>query len=219
MFFTLSVTVKTVNSDVPVVQSRVLAGDLRGLHGLGGGLLGVLALILAESGQTTLAATLQDGLAVLVELQLDDQHLAGMDAHVDVGAVGVLALDLLDVDDELFAVGLDHLAHLVALEVAADHLDLIVAADGHGTHIVLLAQLLGEGSGHEAPANVGGSLEVTLAVLPARRRHERVLFHLACAGCKQKIGTALLAGSPKFTIIARTSRALFSLLDFIVYGA
>jgi len=74
LFFTLSVTVKTVNSDVPGFQRRVSAGDLRGLHGLGGGLLGVLALVLAESGQTTLAAALQDGLAVLVELQLDDQQ-------------------------------------------------------------------------------------------------------------------------------------------------
>lgn len=50
---------------------------LGGLHGGGGGggLLGVLALVLAQSSQTALGATLQDGLAVLVHLQLDDHAL------------------------------------------------------------------------------------------------------------------------------------------------
>lgn len=50
---------------------------LGGLHrgGGGGGLLGVFALVLAQSGQTALGATLQDGLAVLVHLQLDDHAL------------------------------------------------------------------------------------------------------------------------------------------------
>jgi len=74
--------------------------------------------------------------------------------------------------------------------VAADYLHLVVPADGHGAHVVLLAQLLGQGRGHEAPADVGGRLEVALAVLPARRRHERVLLHLACEGCKQEVDTA-----------------------------
>lgn len=45
-----------------------------------------------------------------------------MDTDVNAGAVGLLSLDALNVDDILGAVALDHLAHLLALVVASDHL-------------------------------------------------------------------------------------------------
>lgn len=55
--------------------------SLGGLHGSGSGgrLLGVLALVLAQSGQAALGATLEDGLAVLVHLQLDNHALLRQD--------------------------------------------------------------------------------------------------------------------------------------------
>ena len=67
-----------------------------------------------------------------------------MDADEDRGAVGLLSLDALDVDAELFPVALDHLADLLALVVTADDLHLVVLADGHGAHAVLLSEILQE---------------------------------------------------------------------------
>lgn len=34
------------------------------------------------------------------------------------------------------------------------YLDLVILADGHGPRIVLLTELLGEGGGHDLPADV-----------------------------------------------------------------
>lgn len=163
--------------------------------GRGGRLLGVLALCLAQRTTTSLAASVQDGLAILVHLQLDNQalcarkkerkpinsdsqrrpqsvgkrntyrslwasgsdnracvprvcgtqweplrsawqrtwsaiteivttskYLGRMDADGRVCAVGLVALDALNVDDELLAVALDDLAGGVALVVATDNL-------------------------------------------------------------------------------------------------
>ena len=50
-------------------------------------------------------------------------------------------------------------------------------ADGHGPDAVLLPELLGEGSGHALPPDVGGRLEVPLALLPAARGHVLVQLH------------------------------------------
>lgn len=72
---------------------------------------------------------LQDGLAVLVELELGHDDLAGVDADGDALAVGLVAGDALDVDDILEAVHRVDLA-LTALEGAADDGDLVVLADG-----------------------------------------------------------------------------------------
>ena len=101
----------------------VSSGNNLRLHGAR---LGVLALVLALGLGAALGPAVEDGLPVLVELQLDDGHLGGVDADVDGGAVDLLALDALDVDAELLAVALDDLADLLALVVAADNLDLIV---------------------------------------------------------------------------------------------
>lgn len=164
ILFTLSVTVKTVNCKQRsccyyFYGSWTCYGCrcgefLRSLHGLSSCFLGVFALVLAQSSQTSLGTTLQDGLAILVQFQLDDQHLAWVDAHVDVGAVRVLTLNLLNVDDELLTVGLHYLANLVALVVATDHLHFVVTANGHRAHVVFLTQLLGQGGGHQTTADV-----------------------------------------------------------------
>ena len=69
-----------------------------GLHGGGDRLLAVLALVLAESLCASLCPPVQDGFPVLVHLQLDDGDLAGVDANVSGGAVGLLPLDTLNVD-------------------------------------------------------------------------------------------------------------------------
>lgn len=58
-----------------------------------------------------------------------------MDADVYTGAVGLLPLNALDVDDELLAVDLHHLAHLLTLVVAADNLNM-----GNSIIIVIATQ-------------------------------------------------------------------------------
>lgn len=49
-------------------------------------------------------------------------HLAGVDANMDCGSVGLLSLHTLDVDDVLLPVDLHHFANLLAFVVSADHL-------------------------------------------------------------------------------------------------
>lgn len=60
-------------------QNNTLSLDVSYLccfHGCcSGGLFGVFALVLAKCGQTSLGATFQDSLAILVHLQLDDDTL------------------------------------------------------------------------------------------------------------------------------------------------
>jgi len=71
----------------------------------------------------------QDVLAVLVELELGDDHVAGVDREGDALAGGLVAGDALDVNGELEAVDRGDLALLVLVQ-AADDLDLIILADG-----------------------------------------------------------------------------------------
>merc|ERR1719411_130156 len=81
------------------------------LHGGGGTLLCVLALVLAQSLGAALGSAVKNVLPVLVHLELDDDNLAGVDAHIDGGTVGLLPLDPLDVDPELLPVALHDLAN------------------------------------------------------------------------------------------------------------
>jgi hypothetical protein len=107
---------------------------LRLVHG-SGGLLGVLALVLAGGSSAALGSSVEDLLPVLVHLELDDADLGRVEADVDGGTVSLLALDSLNVDCELLAVDLHDLADLLAFEVSAQNLDLVVLTDGHGPEI------------------------------------------------------------------------------------
>lgn len=49
-------------------------------------------------------------------------HLAGVDADMDCGSVGLLSLHTLDVDDVLLPVDLHHFANLLAFVVSTDNL-------------------------------------------------------------------------------------------------
>ena len=118
----------------------------------------------------------EERLAVLVELQLGDEDLGGVDADVDGGAVHLLAGDPLDVDDPAAAVHLHHLA-LAALEGAAHNLHLVVLADRDGAHVVLVAELRRQRRGHEHAADGGRGREVRLAALPAGARDAGVALH------------------------------------------
>lgn len=80
------------------------------------------------------AHALEDALAVLVDLELGDEDLRGVDADGDGRAVGLLAGNALDVHDVFEAVDGGDLA-LTALVGAAHDGDFVVLADGDGADL------------------------------------------------------------------------------------
>ena len=124
-------------------------------------LLGALLLGLVLAGK--------HGTTVLVEFQLGDLHVAGVNAD-EVGAtVELSAGDLLDVDHPLLAVASNNLAGLFLLAlVASDDDDLVVLADGERADVVLLTELLGEGSAHHDATDVRRSVVAGATCLSAR---------------------------------------------------
>ncbi len=131
----------------------------------------------------------QDVLAVLVQLELGDNDVAGVDAEGNALTAGLVAGDTLNMDDVFEAVDRGDLALLVLVEAAND-LDLVVLADGDapdlcetpsvlinshedttkgsGTYVVLLTELLAEGSAHDVAADARRRAEVGLARLAPR---------------------------------------------------
>lgn len=86
-------------------------------------------LLVLGAGLAALLDLLQNGLTVLIELELVDDDLAGVDAHGHALAAGLVARHTLDVDNVLEAVDGGDLA-LAALEGATDDGDLVILADG-----------------------------------------------------------------------------------------
>lgn len=84
----------------------------------------------------------KDVLAVLVEVQLGNDHVAGVDADGHSLTGGLLAGDTLDMDDVLEAVHRGDLALLV-LVGAANDLDLVALADGDAPDLQRLISTLG----------------------------------------------------------------------------
>jgi hypothetical protein len=133
-----------------------------------------LALGLVGGAAASLAV--EEGLAVLVELQLGDDDLGGVDADVDGGAINLLAGDPLDVDDPAAAVHLHHLA-LTALVGATHHLHFVILTDRDGAHVIFVAELRRQRRGHEHAADGGRGLEVRLAAFPAGAGDAGVALH------------------------------------------
>ena len=98
------------------------------LHGLN--------FLFSELALVTLAAALalQESLAILIELELGDDNLGGIDANGNRHSICLFTGESLDVDDPFLAVHSGDLA-LAALEATTDHLDLIVLADGDGADL------------------------------------------------------------------------------------
>jgi len=116
------------NPDAFWVEKIVLSFQRFDNLGLGSLGLGLLSLLAAD------ADALKDGLAVLVELELGNDHVGGVDAEGDGLAGGLVAGDALDVDDVLEAVHRGDLALLVLVE-ATDDGDLVILADGDGADL------------------------------------------------------------------------------------
>merc|ERR1719222_1647424 len=138
-------------------------------HGRGGICrLSMLALIskpFLKDSCSAYCLPVQKILTVLVHRQLDNDNLAGVDANIDGGTVGLLPLDTLNVNPELCSVALQDLANLLTLEVSTGNLNLIILTDGHGADAILCFQLLAERGRHHLTTNVRRSVKVTLARL------------------------------------------------------
>jgi len=88
--------------------------------------------LLSFLGLTSLA--LENGLTVLVELQLGDDDLGGVDADWDGLKVGLLVGDTLNVDNVFETVDRGDLA-LLALVVPTDNGNLIILADWYASNL------------------------------------------------------------------------------------
>jgi hypothetical protein len=124
--------------------------------------LGLLGQLAADPG------ALKDGLTVLVELELGDDDVAGVDTEGYGLAGSLLAGDTLNVDNIFETVNGGNFALLLLVETTDDH-DLVILADGDAANVVLLAQLLAERGAHDVATNARGSTEVLLARLAPRR--------------------------------------------------
>merc|ERR1719328_383358 len=99
-----------------------------------GSLFCVFALVLAGSFSTTFSSAVDDLLAILVHLQLDDANLGWVNTDINGSTIGLLSLDTFDVDTELFTVALDYFANF---------LDFIVLTNRHRPDSILLSKVLG----------------------------------------------------------------------------
>jgi len=110
---------------------------------------------------------LQNVLAILVQLQLRDDDLGGVDADGHRLAGRLLLDDSLDVDDILEAVDGGDLS-FPSLVGTPDNSDLVVFSDRDGADVVLLTELLAQWGAHDCASHAGGSTEVSLAGLSPR---------------------------------------------------
>lgn len=95
----------------------------------------------------------QDVLTVLVELELGDDHVAGVDAEGHALAGGLVAGDTLNVDDVFETVDRGDLALLVLVE-ATNNLNLVVLADGDAPDLPRLSVGLSESASQMRIINV-----------------------------------------------------------------
>ena len=120
--------------------------------------------------------TLQETLAILVDLQLHDLTIAWVDWRWYDLPVDLLLCHLLYVNAPLFPVDSEDLATL-ALELSTHHLHLIALANWHSAHAVLIAKVCAEMGRHELSALVGGSLEVSTAIFGAGAGDVLIVLH------------------------------------------
>lgn len=76
----------------------------------------------------------KDVLAVTVELEAGDDNIGRVNLEGDCGAVGLLTVHTLDVDDPLLAVDLEHLT-LGTLRRSTDNQNFVILTDRNGSNL------------------------------------------------------------------------------------
>lgn len=135
----------------------------------------VFALFL--SYLTRFGFTFEDLFAVFVQFESSDNHLAGVNAHVDSCAISFISLHPFNVDDIFLPINLHYFANLLTFVVSSHNLNFIILSDGHGPNIVFLSQLLGKRGRHNLSANVGRCIEMPFAVFAPVRSHKGIELH------------------------------------------
>lgn len=110
------------------------------------------------------------GLSLVVQVQLGDDNLRWVDVDRHGSTGGLLELQLLDLDRELQSVDGRNLT-LRALLGASDDGDLVLLSDWDRLDLVLLSQLLGQRSRHQHSSLGGGGRKVSLSSFRTRRRN------------------------------------------------
>ena len=103
----------------------------------------MLVLLLGDS-----LLSLKECLSVLVELELSDQDVAGVNGDLGLLSVGLLSDDLFDVEAPLLSVDSLDLA-LTTLAASAHDLHGVTLADGDCAHVVLSAEFLVQVAAHD----------------------------------------------------------------------
>ena len=124
-------------------------------------------LVLVASGSLL---AVEKGLAVLVETQVGDNAVAGVDGDLGLLAVHLLLNELLNVDAPFATVNFSDFA-LTVLVGSADDLDGVAVAHGDGASRILRGQLFAQLGGHHSPAEGGWCGEVSLSRLSALAGH------------------------------------------------
>ena len=132
--------------------------------------VGVLALL----GGSALA--IKQCLPVLVQLQLCDHHLGGMNGNGHSLAIHLVSCDTLHMDAVLLAVHLGHFA-LTVVEMAPHNDNLIIPTNWNSSHSVLGPEVLAQRSTHDLAADVRWRSEVRLAVLSSGGRDACLQLH------------------------------------------
>ena len=127
----------------------------------------LLHLMLVASGSLL---AFEEVFAVLVEAQIGDDAVAGVDRDLGLLSVRLLLDELLNVDAPFAAVNFSDFA-LTILVGSADDLDSVTVANGDGAGLILSRKFLAQLGRHHAATDRGGCREVGLARLSALVGH------------------------------------------------
>merc|ERR1711991_1312481 len=148
-------------------------------------LVGILSRVLSLSS-VVLSRSIQNGLAILIQLQLGDNNIARVNSNLNRLPIVSLPLNLFHINHESSSVHRGNLGTALSRLLRSSHnLNLVILANRHGTSSVLLSQFLGQGSRQQNPSLVTGSTEVELARLTSRRGNSLVELHDPLIQCKK----------------------------------
>jgi hypothetical protein len=125
-------------------------------------------VLIGGTGRSLFA--LEEGLAILVELEAGNNTVAGVNGELSALSVGLFFHDFINVNASAATVNSLDLA-FTALEGASHNLDSVSFTDGNGTNFVLDFKIFRQMARHHDSANTGGSSEVGLSGLSTLAGH------------------------------------------------
>ena len=112
----------------------------------------------------------EEGLAVLIETEVSDLHVAGVDGELGLLTIRLLSDEFLNVDAPFAAVNFSDFAFAILVR-PTDNLDIVSVADGDGARLVLGSQVFAQLGRHHLSTEGGWGSEVCLAGLSSLAGH------------------------------------------------